>query len=150
MHQNCMYLISFSYSIHIQLMLQNAIMLWWISCETDTITPFNSFWSNYTIWWQRSGSTLAYMVATNLVKKNFLTFPWHLPGCQVKFQSLSRHISSWFFSQNIFITTSKSCYSLIIIIIHHGVVEDSTRVYFQHYENHGILEQISCETWNRI
>ena len=49
-----MYLILFSYSVHIQLMLQNTIMWWWISCKTNTITPINSFCS---------GSTLARVMA---------------------------------------------------------------------------------------
>ena len=38
MHQNCTYLNLFSYSVQIQLMLQNTIMLWWLSGKTDAIT----------------------------------------------------------------------------------------------------------------
>ena len=59
--------ILFLYHVQIQLMLQNTIMLWWISCKTNAITPIILFWSIDTIWWQRSGSTLAQVMACCLM-----------------------------------------------------------------------------------
>ena len=72
-----MYLILFSGSVHFKLMLQNAIMLWWISCKTNVITTINSFWSSDNIWWQRSGSTLAEVMACcQTAPSHYLTQCW--------------------------------------------------------------------------
>ena len=48
----------------------DLIMLWWIFCKTNTITPIKSFWSSDTLRWQRSGSTLAQVTACCLTAPN--------------------------------------------------------------------------------
>ena len=45
------------------LMLSNTIMLHWISCKTNAIAPITWFWPSGIIWVQRSGSTLAEVMA---------------------------------------------------------------------------------------
>ena len=67
-------------------MLQNTIMLWWVACKTNSIASINSFWSGDTIWWQRSGSTLAQaMACCTMAPHHYLNqcwliiskLPWH-------------------------------------------------------------------------
>ena len=61
-------------------------------------------------------------VATRLVDKNSLTFPWHFPDYKHKFQSLSRYITCGDFSQYIqnhieFTLFINRCFNIVVLKI---------------------------------